>query len=139
MSAASARVEGLLAANAAFYGAFEQLDVGAMRAVWAPGPEVLCIHPGWDLCRGADEVEDSWRRIFENTSYIEFSIAVIGHGVSEAWGWVVCEETILQSAPPGMSRSVVLSTNMFAELDGQWRMTLHHGSPVAQRPAPAGE
>ena len=132
MTARDPREVGLLAANTAFYSAFEQLNLPAMRAVWADGADTLCIHPGWNVCRGAEEVEDSWRRIFENTTYIEFSVTVIDHGVNGEGGWVVCEETILQGHPQGLIRSTVLSTNMFMEVDGQWRMTLHHGSPVAR-------
>ncbi len=138
MSDAAARAEGLLAANTTFYGAFEQLDIAGMRDIWAPGADIICIHPGWPVCRG-DEVEESWRRIFENTSYIEFAITVLEHGVSGERGWVVSEETILQSSPQGMARSVVLSTNMFVDLEGRWRMTLHHGSPVVHRAVAEGE
>lgn len=139
MSADDARAEGLLVANTEFYAAFEQMDMAAMRDAWAPGPKTLCIHPGWPACRGADAVEESWRRIFANTSYIEFAITVLEHGVSGDHGWVVCEEGILQSSPQGMTRSVVLSTNMFLDRDGRWQMTLHHGSPVVQRMVADGE
>ena len=102
--------------------------------VWAGDDGIICIHPGWPMCRGREEVEDSWRRIFENTPYIEFRVTVIDCGVSGDRGWIVCEEAILQSHPNGMTRSVVLSTNMFHEEDGRWRLTLHHGSPVARHP-----
>ena len=139
MSADDARAEGLLVANTEFYAAFEQMDVAAMRAAWASGAETLCIHPGWPACRGAEAVEESWRRIFANTSYIEFTITVLEHGIGGDHGWVVCEEGILQSTPQGMTRSVVLSTNMFVDRDGRWQMTLHHGSPVVQRLVADGE
>lgn len=132
------RGQGLVAANAAFYAAFEKLDLAAMREVWLEDASIMCIHPGWPLCRGSDEVDESWRRIFENTPYIEFGIRVIDHGIDGQHGWAVCEESILQSTPNGLSRSIVLSTNLFVELDGQWRMILHHGSPVA-RPVPTVE
>ena len=107
MTEPDARTQGLLAANTAFYGAFEQLDLAAMRDVWADHDGIICIHPGWTMCRGREEVEDSWRRIFENTPYIEFGVTVIDCGVSGAGGWIVCEEAILQSHPNGMTRSVV--------------------------------
>ena len=38
-----------LAANEAFYDAFNQKDPSLMDAVWADSPEVTCIHPGWNL------------------------------------------------------------------------------------------
>jgi SnoaL-like domain len=33
-----------LAAEAAFYKAFEHADIGAMMAVWAEGGDIVCIH-----------------------------------------------------------------------------------------------
>lgn len=130
MGEADARAEGLLAANSAFYGAFERRDLAAMREVWLAAEHAICIHPGWPVCRGPEEIEESWQRIFDATPYIEFTIAVLDSGIRGDRGWVICEEGVLQSMPTGMSRFLVVATNMFAEIDGQWRMVLHHGSPV---------
>ena len=37
----------VLAANAAFYEAFDQRDMDAMERLWANQVPVCCIHPGW--------------------------------------------------------------------------------------------
>jgi len=38
--------ESVLAANRAFYDAFESLDAEKMEAVWLRDPRIICIHPG---------------------------------------------------------------------------------------------
>jgi hypothetical protein len=37
--------ESVLAANRAFYDAFESLDAEKMEAVWLRDPRIICIHP----------------------------------------------------------------------------------------------
>lgn len=139
MTEPDARAQALLDANAAFYRAFEQLELPAMRDCWVADGQCICIHPGWPLCRGWGDVEESWRRIFENTPYIEFRVTVLDYGLAGDRGWALCEEAILQSTPEGISRSVVLSTNMYTETADGWRMVLHHGSPVLRRQPVEGE
>ncbi|MGH7923360.1 MAG: nuclear transport factor 2 family protein, partial [Candidatus Binatus sp.] len=44
--------ESVLAANRAFYDAFESLDAEKMEAVWLKDPRIICIHPGWRKLSG---------------------------------------------------------------------------------------
>lgn len=46
------------AANRAFYQAFETLDIQEMEKVWLRAPHIKCIHPGWPLLAGGDQL---WR------------------------------------------------------------------------------
>ncbi|MFP5336274.1 MAG: nuclear transport factor 2 family protein, partial [Actinomycetes bacterium] len=48
------------AVNQAFYTAFEQGDVDAMRALWVDEPEALCVHPGALPLRGTPAINRSW-------------------------------------------------------------------------------
>src|SRR5688572_19635668 len=48
-------------ANAAFYEAFERLDLDAMSSLWARTVTVTCVHPGWDMVSGYEAVMQSWR------------------------------------------------------------------------------
>src|SRR5690349_18059853 len=48
--------EELLAANAAFYAAFNAKDAAAMDAVWSSRTDASCIHPGWNLLSGREAV-----------------------------------------------------------------------------------
>ena len=66
--------EDVLAANAAFYDAFEQRSMEAMRTVWDHSERVVCVHPGWPILRGWPDVEESWRRILEGPGRNQFIV-----------------------------------------------------------------
>ena len=65
--------EAVLAANDAFYRAFESLDIDRMRAVWLNGASISCIHPGWGALVGWPAVMESWEQIFAGTLHMEFT------------------------------------------------------------------
>ena len=48
--------EALLFANEAFYLAFADRDMEAMETTWSATTPVACIHPGWGVLTGRDEV-----------------------------------------------------------------------------------
>jgi len=58
--------ESVLAANRAFYDAFESLDAEKMEAVWLRDPRIICIHPGWRKLSGWGPIMSSWERILDN-------------------------------------------------------------------------
>lgn len=60
----------VLAANQAFYQAFEKKDIDAMSAVWSQGTGSLCIHPGRNVLRGWQPIRVSWEQIFRKTKYL---------------------------------------------------------------------
>ena len=49
-------LDAVLFANEAFYRAFADREMAAMADVWAAEAPVSCIHPGWGLLEGLDEV-----------------------------------------------------------------------------------
>ena len=55
-----------LLANEGFYRALGNSDMGAMEQVWARLTPVTCLHPGWTLLSGREEVLESWRTILSN-------------------------------------------------------------------------
>jgi ketosteroid isomerase-like protein len=116
------------AANAAFYRAFEALDVALMDEVWAHADYVKCVHPGWPLITGWEAVRESWRTIFENTAEMRFTLGDVDVQVAGALGWVTCTENILQSVRGRISVTSVLATNLFERGAGGWRMVHHHAS-----------
>jgi len=118
--------------NASFYRAFETLQIAAMERVWARDAEIQCGHPGWRILRGWGPVMESWKRIFENTPSMNFTLTDVRVEVRGDLAWVtLCEN--LHSSIQGQSYSAaVLTTNMFQKTAGGWRMILHHGSSVSQ-------
>jgi len=60
--------QAVLEANRRFYEAFESLDIERMAAVWLREDWAECVHPGWELLRGWEEIRDSWVRILDRKS-----------------------------------------------------------------------
>jgi len=133
---------GVHAANSAFYAALEARDLDAMSDVWEHSDRIVVTHPGWPMLRGWARVAGSWDAIFHNTGYIQFVltdelVTVVGDSA-----WVTLDENILQ-APGGteasddLSGSKATSINVFVRGhdsgpgDDNWKMVVHHASPVA--------
>ena len=124
------------AANSAFYAALETRDLDAMAEVWEHSDRIVVTHPGWPMLRGWAKVAGSWDAIFRNTGFIQFVLTDEQVTVIGDTAWVTLDENILQSAgETELSGSKATSVNVFvrdAERDAdQWRMVVHHASPVA--------
>jgi ketosteroid isomerase-like protein len=126
--------EAVAEANRLFYAAFEARDLDAMGGVWEQSERATVTHPGWPTLRGWAEVAQSWERIFAHTPYIQFFLTDEEIRVQGDVAWVTLFENILQEvgrSGANLSEARVAATNVFVRQDGQWRMVLHHGSPVA--------
>ena len=124
--------EAVVAANSAFYEAFESLDIERMQAVWLQDPRIVCIHPGWRKLLGWGPVMMSWERIFEGAFEMKFDLGEMDVIISGDLAVVILEENLTQRGYDGISRSQVLTTNVFERSGDRWLMILHHGSPVIQ-------
>jgi ketosteroid isomerase-like protein len=123
---AIADAEALLAANQAFYDAFEAADLDAMSEVWHHSDTVLCTHPGWATLQGWARVVASWYAIFQNPQRLQFILTDPAATVRGDVGWVSVTENLLD----GPATSTVTAINLFERLDGSWMMVAHHASPV---------
>ena len=119
-------------ANQNFYRAFETLKIEEMEKVWARDAEVQCGHPGWRILRGWGPVMESWRRIFENTPSMKFTLTDVKIEVSGKLAWVTLYENLNSSVQGQSYSAAILTTNIFQQTAEGWRMILHHGSSVAQ-------
>ena len=122
----------VLAANEAFYRAFEKKDIVAMSAVWSQGTGSLCVHPGRNVLRGWKAISDSWEVIFKNTRYIEIETDIIVTEVRSSIAYVVLVENLLQVSGGGKIQSQSMATNMFELLAQKWYLVHHHGSPLVR-------
>ncbi|MEO1764920.1 MAG: nuclear transport factor 2 family protein [Cyanobacteria bacterium J06629_18] len=120
----------ILAANEAFYRAFEKKDIEKMSEVWSQGTGSLCVHPGWNILRGWKQVNNSWVKIFENTPYIEINTNVISIEIRENIAYVVLVENVMQVIKGSKMEAQSLATNVFELLGGKWYLVHHHASPV---------
>jgi ketosteroid isomerase-like protein len=113
--------------EAAFYEAFENLDIDLMDQVWGEEPETACVHPGGDLLRGKPAVLQSWSEIFSSASrpsLVYRTLQVLGEGPLAVH---LVEEMIRPgSEEPKASR--VLATNVYRRGRGGWRLISHHAS-----------
>lgn len=126
----AAEREAVLAANAAFYEAFESLQTARMEAVWLQAPYIKCVHPGWGLLVGWGPVMESWARIFENTLAMRFTLADVHVDGGSDLAWVVLTEHIETTQRDGKVAAAVQATNLFERRDGRWLLVHHHASPV---------
>lgn len=134
-AAGNGDVAAVLAANEAFYRAFEQADLDAMSDVWEHRDDVSCVHPGWPVLRGWGAVSASWMALFDGGERLQFILTNTSVSVEGTMAWVVVDENIIS----GASHSTVTAINVFCQREGTWRMVAHHGSGVADRTSPAGE
>jgi ketosteroid isomerase-like protein len=124
--------DAVLAANDAFYEAFEARDLDAMSDLWAHDDRVICVHPGWTELRGWASVASSWAALFGGPQYLQFIVTDPHVVLAGDVAWVSCDENLLA----GEGSATVASLNLFARDDaGSWKMLAHHGAPVMSGPA----
>jgi len=126
----STEEQAVLAANEAFYRAFEKRNMDAMSALWSHGTDSLCIHPGRRAIQGWDGIRSSWEKIFRNTNYLEVETEIIRTEVSGNLGYVVLVETVLQVSGNRPIKAQSMATNVFECMAQKWYLVHHHGSPL---------
>ncbi|WP_375513824.1 nuclear transport factor 2 family protein [uncultured Nostoc sp.] len=120
----------VLAANAAFYRAFERKDIETMSTVWSQGTGSFCIHPGSNILRGWKEIRNSWEQIFKNTAYIEINTYIIATEITDKIAYVVLRENVFQVVGGRRLEAQSTATNVFQFLGDKWYLVHHHGSPI---------
>jgi ketosteroid isomerase-like protein len=120
-------------ANLAFYEAFTRLDMSAMARCWSKSPHARCVHPGWELVVGWNDIRQSWTDIFRTVKAVEFQLEDVHAEVAGRTAWVnlVGYVEITTDEDETFQASVV-TTNIFEKLDGEWLLTLHHSSNFAE-------
>ena len=122
----------VLAANAAFYRAFNAGDYAAMSEIWAAHSPVACLHPGAPLLIGREAVLGSWRAMLRGGP--GFTLRCDGPK-AQLFGTtavVYCYEG--SDAQPAH----LVATNVFVREDRGWRMVHHHAGPLSNPvPPPA--
>jgi ketosteroid isomerase-like protein len=117
----------LVAANAAFYAAFEQRDLDAMSEVWLHADHVVCTHPGWASLHGWAAVAASWFALFQGDGQMQFILTKVQASVRGDVGWVTVDENLIA----GPQAQTVAAVNLFERHAGRWKLVLHVGSGIA--------
>lgn len=117
-------------ANRRFYQALENLNLEDMEAVWLPSPACRCVHPGWPMLEGWDNIREAWRRIFENTNVLEVAIDQVSVQVQGTVAWLNCVAQVSSASEQRVDSALVCTSNLFVLHEGEWRLVLHHASPL---------
>jgi ketosteroid isomerase-like protein len=116
--------DALLAANAAFYAAFNAGDPDAMARLWAHGDGVACLHPGWPVLLGREAVLESWRRIFAAGATPTVTCLDPHTWPGGDGGMVICHERV--------AGQLLAATNLFRLEKGILRLHHHQSGPCAE-------
>ena len=119
----------ILAANDAFYAAFAAGDMAAMDRVWAADSPVSCLHPGWPIVLGRQQVMASWQMILGNPPAIRHQDAQVL--TYDRLALVVCREVIGSGA--------LSASNLFVPEGTAWRMVHHQACPMSGEDAGGGQ
>ncbi len=113
------------AAEAAFYRAFQRLDLDAMRAVWLDSAETSCIHPGGGLLLGTAAIIASWAAIFDNSRAPRLTTRLLAAHTDQNLAVHTVAEDIASGSGKGAR---VIATNTFTRSRNGWRILSHHAS-----------
>ena len=117
------------AVNDAFYAAHEARDIDVMSEVWEHTDRAVCVHPGWPILRGWNQVEQSWKGIFRGEGRSQFILTNTSTHVVGDMAWVTLEENLVDRG----DTQAVAATNVFVRREGEWKLIAHHGSTIHAR------
>ncbi len=118
------------AANRAFYEAHEHRDLDAMATIWEHSDRAVCVHPGWPILRGWDDVLQSWAGIFRGPGTSQFILTNESVSIKGDTAWVSLDENLVDMD----GTATIAATNLFVrDHEGEWKLVAHHGSPVMNR------
>ena len=123
-------------AQRAFYAAFADGDAASMKAVWARGPDAICVHPTSNALRGEAAIDHSWAGILAGGGAGRIKFETLQRFETETLAVFTGYEHI---TPPGtrIPYPPVLATNVYRRGHEGWQIITHHASPILQgRPAP---
>lgn len=115
------------AAEEAFYSAFQQADLDAMREIWATHDSISCVHPQAEPLLGQDAVMQSWLEIFNGSVGVGIVAEPLASSVGANLAVHLVTEKLLDEQ--GRVNGVIVATNVFELTDDGWKMLLHHASP----------
>ncbi|MDP6691717.1 MAG: nuclear transport factor 2 family protein [Alphaproteobacteria bacterium] len=119
-------LDAVLFANEAFYRAFADRDMAAMAEVWAEHAPLSCIHPGWGLLEGRDDVLQSWEAILGNPGSPAVGCLAAKVHMQGDMAYVLCYEEI--------EDNYLIATNIFVHEGRRWRLVHHQAGPTAEEP-----
>jgi ketosteroid isomerase-like protein len=130
----SSDVDGVKAANQAFYDALSARSVDAMQKVWSGasdiqnvGPRSKAIDTGWPA------LKKNFEGTFANFAELKVIMEQPRIKVNGNTAWVSGIEKAQRKSKAGEASSATnFGTSIFVKEDGRWKMVYHHASGIAQ-------
>ncbi len=126
----------VLRVNRSFYEALQTHDLPRMEDLWVQEGWVVCLHPGWEILVGWEDVHNSWLEIFRSTAQMMIAISRPLVHVAGDTAWVSCLENVTTTNAEDFTTAVIEATNIFLRREGRWRMVHHHTTPLPGRVPP---
>jgi ketosteroid isomerase-like protein len=117
-------------ANDRFYAALSAGDRDEMARLWFPAEWACCVHPGGTAIHGWVAVRDSLHAIFDRSGSLMVTPAEEQVRLVGDIAWITCLERIASAVDGQLLTSLAQATNIFVRHDGEWRMVMHHASPI---------
>lgn len=122
-----------LEVESAFYQAFEQRDLAAMRCLWADDERAYCVHPLGARMNGMSEILAGWDLLFGQSADMHVSVAE--RQVIHTGDLVIHHLTELVHVVGQEPRQHwIAATNIYLRTDSGWRLLAHHASPALSDP-----
>ena len=130
MSEQKSDSEKILKMNRLFYEALGNRNFNLMKQVWVNGQKVGCIHPGWTILRSWDAIMQSWENIFDPDDKVDIHLSNIRINIKENIAWLTCVQEMTYINRNPVSFNLSQSTNIFEKSKNEWKMVIHHASPI---------
>ena len=125
---------GVRAAASAFYAALNARDIRAMEALWAPGADVVMVHPSGPFARAPAAGPEAVRRSFAEAwpRFAEWSVRVDDMRVRVGQGWAAVLATtpvhVRMQGEDAAHDYTALATIVYERRDGRWLIVHQHVS-----------
>jgi ketosteroid isomerase-like protein len=118
------------AANERFYKTLDSASLEAMDKLWLHEDWVRCVHPGWDVLKGWNDVRESWDKIFQNEQRMKISPDDVSVRPLGEVALVTCIENIMVFQGADFDSMQAIATNVFVNKGGTWLIAHHHASAI---------
>ena len=120
----------ILEVNRLFYEALGTRNIDLMKVVWANDEKVGCVHPGWTILRSWEAIMQSWENVFDPEDQVDINLSEIAITINGKMAWLTCVQEMVYVNRDPVSFNLSQSTNIFEKNNEEWKMVIHHASPI---------
>ena len=120
----------ILEINQLFYEALGTRNINLMKLVWANDEKVGCVHPGWTILRSWEAIMQSWENVFDPEDQVDIKLSEIAIRINGKMAWLTCVQEMVYVNRDPVSFNLSQSTNIFEKSNDEWKMVVHHASPI---------